>query len=78
MNTEEFTLTPVAFRSLLPCKIAQTVDKIAQKYHISPLDAFRTFYRSRLYQTLENERTKCWWESPAELLRDYDEEMSRQ
>ena len=23
------------------------------------------------YSQLENESTKCWWESPAELCRDY-------
>ncbi|MDO5580751.1 MAG: hypothetical protein Q4G69_06420 [Planctomycetia bacterium] len=73
MSTEEFVLSPRAFRALLCGKIAMIVEKIRLKHDLDSLDALRLFYRSPLYQKLEIEETKYWWESPVHLFMEFEQ-----
>ena len=57
---------------MLPGKIALTALRIAESERITPREALGRFYASTTYRSLEDESTKCWWESPHELHRDYD------
>ena len=71
LTNHEFFKSEKAFRALLPGKIALTAMRIADGQKIPPREALDRFYFSPTYSQLENESTKCWWESPAELCRDY-------
>ncbi|MDR1899529.1 MAG: hypothetical protein LBQ55_05940 [Treponema sp.] len=64
-------ITQENFRLLLPGKIAAIVEKRREERHCSSKEALLAFYRSALYRELENEQTKRWWESPAQLYRDW-------
>jgi hypothetical protein len=67
-------MTPVTrenFRLLLPGKIAAIVEMYREVRHCSSREALSAFYRSSLYRELEDEETKRWWESPAQLYRDW-------
>jgi hypothetical protein len=59
------------FRLLLPGKIAAIIKMRCEERHCSSKEALPAFYRSSLYHELENEETKRWWESPAQLYRDW-------
>ena len=60
-----------AFRAILPGKIALVCERIADECGVSPMEALARFYASPTYAELEIESTKRWWESPAELFRDW-------
>jgi hypothetical protein len=64
-------ITQENFRMLLPGKIAAIVEKRRAERGGSPKEALLAFYRSSLYRELENEATKRWWESPAQLYSDW-------
>ncbi len=64
-------ITQKNFRILLPGKIAAVVEKVAAHKKCSGKEALLAFYQSNLYRQLENEKTKCWWESPEQLYQDY-------
>ncbi|MDR0876503.1 MAG: hypothetical protein LBN21_00505 [Treponema sp.] len=64
-------ITQENFRLLLPGKIAAIVEKRKQESHCSSKEAVLSFYRSDLYQELENEKTKRWWESPVQLYAEW-------
>jgi hypothetical protein len=64
-------ITPENFRLLLPGKIAAIIEMRREARHCSSREALSAFYRSRLYRELEHEETKRWWESPAQLYRDW-------
>jgi hypothetical protein len=66
-----FSLTPKAFRMLLPAKSARIASLLMRDKACSPLDALRAFYSSQTYHELEREASKCWWESPAQIYNDY-------
>jgi hypothetical protein len=59
------------FRLLLPGKIAAIVEKRKKDRGCSSKEALLAFYRSGLYRELEDEATKRWWESPAQLYQDW-------
>jgi hypothetical protein len=59
------------FRLLLPGKIAALVERRREERRCSPKEALLDFYCSGLYRELENEETKRWWESPAQLYQDW-------
>lgn len=69
MNTPE--ITQQNFLALLPMKIADVIEKISREKGISSKEALLVFYASDVYRELEIEATKCWWESPAQLYRDF-------
>ncbi len=71
LTNHDYFKTEAAFRALLPGKIALTAMQIADAKSISPREALGRFYASPTYRQLEDEATKCWWESPSELCRDY-------
>ena len=66
-----FTPNQQNFRVLLPAKIAQVVGMIQADTGMSVQEAFSAFYNSPVYADLETEATSCWWESPADLYRDF-------
>ncbi|MBR3583019.1 MAG: hypothetical protein IKO01_06220 [Kiritimatiellae bacterium] len=71
MQGNDFFGSEKAFRAILPGKIALTCERIAEREKIPPVVALERFYESPTYRELEIESTKRWWESPAELARDY-------
>ena len=58
-------------RVLLPSKIALTLEEVAKIKGTNPLDEIAAFYASEVYRRLENEATKYWCFSPAELCDIY-------
>ena len=58
-------------RVLLPAKVALTLEEIARARNTEPADEIAGFYSSDVYRNLENESTKYWWFSPAELCDLY-------
>ena len=60
----------------LPSKVALTLEEIAKAKNTEPADEIAAFYASDIYHKLENESTKYWWFSPAELCDMYLEEMA--
>ena len=71
MFKSDFFANEKAFRVLLPGKIALTCERIAEQGGVSPIEALAKFYESPAYRELEIESSKRWWESPAELARDW-------
>ncbi|GHT12032.1 hypothetical protein FACS1894170_06350 [Planctomycetales bacterium] len=69
--TDDEPLDPKLFRLLIHHKAAAVAAMLAESEHILPLDALRKFYLSQTYQQLEDEETKTWWESPAQIYADY-------
>ena len=58
-------------RALLPSKVAFTLEEIAKARKTEPADEIAAFYASEVYRKLEDESTKYWWFSPAELCDLY-------
>ncbi len=54
-------------RLLIPNKAAAIAIKIAQEENLSLKEALLKFYHSKIYEQLENESTKMWHYSPAQL-----------
>ena len=60
-------ITQKTLRVILPSKVALTLDEIAKSRGCDALDILPDFYASATYRALENEKSKYWWFSPAEL-----------
>lgn len=60
-------ITQQNLRAILPGKIARTVMIIAARDQRPSLEVLKGFYRSPVYQKLEIEETKYWWQSPEQL-----------
>lgn len=60
-------ITQQNLRAILPGKIARTVMIIAARDQRPALEVLKGFYRSPVYQKLEVEETKYWWQSPEQL-----------
>lgn len=58
-------------RVLLPSKVALAVDEIAKSRGTDPVEELPKFYASATYKALEDEKSKYWWFSPAELCDLY-------
>ena len=58
-------------RALLPSKVALTVGEIARQNGTDPVAELQKFYASATYRALEDEKSKYWWFSPAELSELY-------
>lgn len=55
---------------LLPCKVCCVADKLVEFDGTSIVDAIRTIYESKMYQTMEQEGTKLWHLGPVDLHRE--------
>lgn len=64
-------VTQETLRVLLPSKVAMAVEEIAKAKGTDPLEELPKFYASATYRALENEKSKYWWFSPAELCSLY-------
>jgi len=58
-------------RVLLPSKVALTLEEISRVRNTRPEDELERFYASGVYGKLEDESTKYWCFSPAELCELY-------
>ena len=56
-------------RLLIPNKAAAVAVQIARKEHLSPEEGLMKFYHSKVYEQLEDEKTKLWHYSPAQLWK---------
>ena len=64
------------FAALMPVIIGGLVIKIIEETNISEDVAFKRLYNSKLYNTLENERTKVWTYSIPKLFAIYLNEIN--
>ena len=62
---------------ILPSKIALMADILAKRLGKDPVDVMMDFYHSKTYALLQNESTKYWWFSPAELSDLYEREFAQ-
>lgn len=58
----------------IPLKVSKVTEMIAQKYNITWQEAFVDFYNSKVYNILEKEDTKLWYEGPSYIFRAYNME----
>ena len=56
-------------RSILPGKVSRTVMIIAARDKKPMLQSLKDFYLSPVYARLEQEESKYWWMSPAQLAQ---------
>ena len=63
------------FKSILMLIIPDVVKLIVENYSIGEIDASHKFYRSGVYEKLENEDTKLWHFSPLTLYNMFEEEQ---
>ena len=54
-------ITSKNLRLFIPRKVAVLVCRYAEQARISPKDALITFYKSKTYQTLSQEKSKLWY-----------------
>jgi len=64
----------ISFEALLSLIVPKVVDLIVERHQIGEEEATKTFYESKVYETLEEEATKLWHLSPLTLFHMYDEE----
>lgn len=62
------------FETVLALIVPEVVRLIVEKHQIGEVDAAKSFYASKVYETLEDEDTKLWHLSPLTLFHMYDEE----
>lgn len=55
----------------IPYKVAAIVRRLNADRNMQLNRAVTAFYNSRTYANLEDESTKCWHESPAQLYEDF-------
>lgn len=60
---------------LLPSKVSRMADMLADKEHISLIDAIKRIYLSDTYRRLENEASKLWHWGPVDLYHDLASEL---
>jgi len=56
---------------LIPSKAAAITAQLREHYHLSLKSALLTFYHSRAYAILEQERTKLWHQSAEQIYAEY-------
>ena len=71
-------ITQDNLRVVIPSKIALAVEEISRRNGTDPADELPRFYASGVYRALENEKSKFWCFSPAELCDLYLDELARQ
>jgi len=62
------------FEAVLKLLIPQVIYLITEKKNIDEVTASRDFYNSKVYELLENEKTKLWHFSPLTLFNMYEGE----
>ncbi|MDR0587059.1 MAG: hypothetical protein LBG26_07455 [Treponema sp.] len=65
------------FILILSSVASQTIKELSIRHRISELDAARSFYKSKVYKMLEDEKTKFWHFSYMSLCMMYDEEQEK-
>lgn len=64
------------FSALLSVIVPPVVEIIARNKNVSEIAAAESFYRSKVYAQLSDEKTKLWHYSAATLYSMYDDESS--
>lgn len=72
---EKFTQEDI--RTILPSKIALVVDILSKRTGEDPVKLMTDFYQSKTYAMLQNESTKYWWFSPAELSELFEQDLAQ-
>ena len=62
------------FESMLILIVPAVVKLIVENYNLDEIDASEAFYRSKVYEKLEQEETKLWHLSPLTLFNMFDDE----
>lgn len=62
---------------LLPSKISWLASMLAEDKKISIIDAIKELYSSKLYQKLEDEKTKTWHLGPVALYEELLQEDNK-
>ncbi len=62
------------FKAMLILLIPQIINLIIEKYSYDEITASKTFYNSKVYSFLEQEKTKLWHLSALTLFNMFDEE----
>jgi hypothetical protein len=57
--------------NLIPAKAAKITTMLRNARNMAIKQALLTFYRSKAYRLLENEETKLWYASPAQIFSEY-------
>lgn len=63
------------FESMLVLLVPQVVHLITENYPLDEVAATERLYRSKVYESLEQEDTKLWHLSPLTLFNMFDEEQ---
>lgn len=63
------TLTQDNLYLLLPGKVLAVAEMYARHHNVTVLDAMRKVYASAMYEQLEQEETKRWYEGPVSLYQ---------
>ena len=64
-------MTQKALCDFIPGKVARITTLLRQDRKTALKQALLTFYKSRAYHLLEQEETKLWHESPAQIYDEY-------
>ena len=59
------------FRAMIILIVPQIVRMIVERYNLSETEAAILFYKSQVYELLENEDTKVWQLSPLTVFNMY-------
>lgn len=59
----------------IPLKVAKVTEMVSKQKNISWEDALLEFYNSKVYNILEQEETKLWYEGPTYLYMAFDMEQ---
>jgi hypothetical protein len=59
----------------IPLKVAKVTEMVSKNKNISWEDALIEFYNSKVYDILEKEETKLWYEGPSYLYMGFDMEQ---
>lgn len=62
------------FQSMLMLIVPDVVKLIVENYKLDEVEASEIFYRSMVYEKLEQEETKLWHLSPLTLYNMFDDE----
>ena len=68
-------VTQENLRSILPAKESRVIIKIMKAEQITLKEAYLSFFTSKVYEELEHEETKRWWQSSAQLFEDWCREQ---
>lgn len=58
----------------IPLKVAKVTEMIVEKHNIGWKEALVDFYNSKVYEILEREESKLWYEGPTYIFMAYEME----